>query len=131
MADNNKNGLLLAGAALISAAAFIMFKSKGVMKLTLATPSTAKQGATVDVTLEGIGLTDVTTVVFGEGVVVNSFDVDSDTQITANITIAGTAVAGVRNISVSTETGTATLKGGFTVLTVGALQVSNLTATFW
>ena len=125
MADkNNNNFLLAAGAALIAAAAYLVFKGKGGVKLTLVTPATAKQGVTVDVTLKGSGLTDVTIVKFGEGITVNSFDVESDSQIVANITIAGAAAVGPRNVSVSTEAGTSTLTEGFAVVTVGALQFS-------
>ena len=54
---------------------------------------------------------------FGSGVTVNSFTVNSSTQITASITISSTATVGSRNVSVTTPAGTATMTDGFTVNT--------------
>ena len=56
---------------------------------------------------------------FGSGVTVNSFNPDSSTQITANITISGSATTGARDVSVTTPGGSATKTGGFTVNQAG------------
>jgi hypothetical protein len=60
--------------------------------------------------------TGATSISFGDGITVNSFTVASSTQITANITIDGDATPGTRDVSITTHGGTATLRGGFTVL---------------
>lgn len=52
---------------------------------------------------------------FGSGITVNSFHVDSPTQITANITIDMFAESGPRDVSVTTAGGTGTLESGFRV----------------
>jgi len=52
---------------------------------------------------------------FGAGITVNSFNVDSSTQITADITIDSSCPIRPTNVSVITPTGTATLTDGFTV----------------
>ncbi len=59
---------------------------------------------------------------FGADITVNSFTVNSATQITANITIGGSAAAGLRDFSVTTPGGTATRTNGFTVLTMPTIS---------
>jgi hypothetical protein len=72
------------------------------------------------VTLSGVYLTHVTGVSFGAGITVNSFTVDSDSQITAHITIAHGASGGARDVTVTTGGGaSATLYSGFTVVSGG------------
>ena len=56
-----------------------------------------------------------TAVSFGPGITVNSFTVDSDTQITASITVSDSAAAGAIEVSVTTPAGAGSLAGGFTV----------------
>jgi hypothetical protein len=72
-------------------------------------------GQTIDVTITGTYLTGATSVSFGLGIIVNSFNVDSSTQITANITIDPGATPGLRDVSVTTPGGTDVLTSGFTV----------------
>ena len=73
------------------------------------------KGATLDVTITGAGFTEGSTVDFGDGITVNSFTVNSDTQITASITIADGAATGLRDVSVTTPEGIATLADAFRV----------------
>jgi hypothetical protein len=83
--------------------------------ITSVSPTQDTQGQAFSVTITGTYFTGATVVSFGTGITVNSFTVDSATQITANITIAPTAATGTRDVSVTTPGGTATLTGGFTV----------------
>jgi hypothetical protein len=79
-------------------------------------PSQGFQGQTLNVTITGTNLTGATTVSFGNGIAVNSFNPDSSTQISANISIGGAAALGARDVSVTTGGGTATKADGFTVV---------------
>jgi hypothetical protein len=81
-------------------------------------PSQADQGQVLNVTITGTRLLGVTTVGFGSGITVNSFTVDSDTQITASIAVSGSATVGTKDVSVTKAAGTATLTNGFTVQAV-------------
>jgi hypothetical protein len=123
--------LAVAAAAAVGFAAYkLLAKPAAGLKLDTVTPATARQGETIDTLLNGLGFTNVTRVSFGQGITVNNFAIESNLQIIANITIAGTATIGKRDISVSTKAGAYTLKAGFTVETVGVLQISGLTATY-
>lgn len=83
--------------------------------ITSVTPNQGNQGQTLDIVITGYQLNRVSAVSFGAGITVNSFTVNSPTQITANISIATNAAIGTRNVSVTTLGGTTTLAGGFTV----------------
>ena len=86
-------------------------------------PGSGYRGQTLDVTITGTNFTG-TTVSFGAGVTTNNFTVDSVTQITANITIAGDTTTGMRDVSVTTAAGTGTLTDGFEVTApLGMLRV--------
>lgn len=67
------------------------------------------------VVITGTYLTGATVVSFGAGIAVNSFTVDSATQITADISISVTAPLGGHDVTVTAIGGTATLVNGFTV----------------
>jgi hypothetical protein len=69
----------------------------------------------MDVTITGTDLTAGTVDSFGAGITINSYTVDSDTEITANITIDPGATPGTRDVTVTTPGGTVTLTDGFTV----------------
>jgi PKD repeat protein len=78
-------------------------------------PSSGLQGQSLSVIITGTNFGSVPAtgaVRFGAGIMVNSYTVDSDTQITASITISGAASAGARDVLVTTATKT----GGFTVI---------------
>ena len=83
--------------------------------LSTVSPSQAIQGQALSVTITGTNLFGVTAVGFGSGITVNSFTVDNSTQITASITVSGSATVGARDVSVTNAAGTATLTSGFTV----------------
>jgi hypothetical protein len=85
--------------------------------VTAVAPTSGAQGETLDVTIAGTYFTDATAVSFGSGITVNSYDVNSDTQIAANVSITADAATGARDVSVTTAAGTGTLSGGFTVET--------------
>ena len=78
-------------------------------------PASGVQSGSFDVTITGTNFTGATEVSFGLGITVNSFNVDSDTQVTANITIYSSAVAGARDVSVTNADGTGKMLGGFVI----------------
>ena len=63
---------------------------------------------------------------FGSGITVDSFTLDSDSQITANITISSSATAGTTDVSVTTAAGTGSLTDGFTVTQAAHPNHSNI-----
>jgi hypothetical protein len=69
----------------------------------------------LEVTITGTNLTGASAVSFGDNVTVDNYTVDSDTQVTANITIAVAASPGARDVSVTTPEGTGTLIDGFII----------------
>ncbi len=93
--------------------------------VTSVDPISGDQGETLDVTITGTDLNGATEVSFGDGITINSYTVDSDTQVTANITVAGDATPGTRDVSVTTPEGTGTLTDGFAV-TVPAPTVTSV-----
>ena len=97
---------------------------------TSATPDSAKREETKDIILAGSGLTGSTDVDFGANIAVNSYSVDSDIQITANITIAAEAALGARDVVVTAPYGVATLTAGFTVETATPITGSGIGAYF-
>jgi hypothetical protein len=78
-------------------------------------PSSGVRGQTLSVTITGTNFTAATSVTFGSLITVNSFTVNSATQITASITIGRSAVTGTRNVSVTNGGGTGTKRAGFRV----------------
>jgi hypothetical protein len=74
-------------------------------------PAVGQWQQTLDVTITGSSFTDAQAVSFGQGITVNSFTVDSDSNITANITITTGAVA-ARDVTVTTPCGSGKLTGG-------------------
>jgi hypothetical protein len=83
--------------------------------ITSVSPNQGNQGETLDVTITGTYFTGATSVSFGSGITVNSFTVNSSSQITASVAISSSAVLGDRDVSVTTPEGTVTKAGGFTV----------------
>jgi hypothetical protein len=63
-------------------------------------PNHGMQGQTLDVVITGANFAGTTKVSFGEGIVVNSFYVTGNAQISVKITIGGTATPGIRSVSV-------------------------------
>lgn len=95
--------------------------------VTSAVPnSAARAGTQKTIVIGGTGFTTATSVSFGADITVDDFDIDSDLQITAYITIAPTAALGVRDISVTNGGGTGTFDDGFTVLVALAPTISDV-----
>ena len=84
--------------------------------VTSVVPASAYVGDDVIVVITGTNFTGATVVSFGAGIVVNSFVVDLDTQITADISISLLALPGYRDVSVTAVFGIGTLTEGFEVL---------------
>jgi hypothetical protein len=90
----------------------------GLPALVSAAPVTGQAGQTLNVVLNGAFTTfqqNFSTVSFGPGVAVNAVTVSSLTQLSANISIDPNATTGLRDISVTTNSQTVTLSGGFTI----------------
>jgi hypothetical protein len=102
----------------------LWIEASAVPAPTLCTPASAIQSQTLDVLITGTNLGEVTAVAFGGSVTVNSFTVDSDSQITANITCG--AVAETVDVVLTNPKGTGTLASGFQVLP-GAPVVTSVT----
>jgi hypothetical protein len=82
--------------------------------ITSVSPNEGKQGESLPVTISGTSFTGATAVGFGAGVAV-SFQVDSDTKITAKITIDAAATLGTRDVSVAIPGVEVERKASFTV----------------
>lgn len=83
--------------------------------ITAISPIQGDQGTTLEVTLTGTNLTNVNDIRFGAGIAVNSFTTVNPTQLKANITIVSNAIAGPRDLSVTTTAGRFDLPASFTV----------------
>lgn len=83
--------------------------------VTSVTPLSANQGESIDIVITGTDFTTVTSLSLGDGIRLNDFTVESDTEIRASITVLDSATSGVRDISVTNPGGTHALPGGFEV----------------
>ena len=83
--------------------------------VTVVNPGSGWVGETLSVTITGTYLDEASAVSFGAGITVTNFSVESETEISASITIAATATTGSRNVAVTTPDGTATKTGAFIV----------------
>jgi hypothetical protein len=89
-----------------------------VPTLASVTPTNGDQLKTLNVVFDGSGfINGVSSVNLGTGITVNSQTVVSDTQITASITVTGSAATGPRDIwaNLSPGGGSAVLTNGFVV----------------
>jgi YVTN family beta-propeller protein len=89
--------------------------------LTLVVPNSGQPGANLRIAVKGQFthfVLGVTTASFGAGVTVNSTTVTDGTHATVNLTIAGGAGLGARDIVLTTGGEVATLPNGFTVTAV-------------
>ncbi len=80
------------------------------------TPGVGVKRRTVPVVVAGANLTGATALSFGDGVTVNSFTVESETQIAANITILVSCTSGFKDVWLVCPSGAAVLRSGFAVL---------------
>ena len=103
-------------------------------RVTGVTPCNGLRGESVEPKiLVGFTFTGATVVSFGAGITVNTFNVDSDTQITAYVTIAFDAAYGLRSVSVTSSWGTGTLNNAFNVysqaqIIIGGASTVNLSS---
>jgi hypothetical protein len=107
----------------------IVTASSPVPTLSGATPNTGAQAKTnLNVVLTGTNFLANPICSFGAGIDVNSCTFNSATQITANVDVLANAAVGPRSIIVTdTDTQTATLAGGFSVVAGTALPAPTLT----
>ena len=82
-------------------------------------PSTGVPGASLTVVVYGQNFTYVTGVSFGAGITVDSFMIQGDTRLDAQITIAPGAAEGCRDVAVTTGDYSGTLPDGFCVVLAG------------
>ena len=95
----------------------ILLNTTSASTVSSVTPDSGSQGQTLSsVVITGNHFICATAVSFGSGITVNSFTVNSASQITASINIAANATLGARDVSVTTSGGTGTLPNGFIVL---------------
>lgn len=98
---------------------FAVLEENPAPTLTGTFPSFGVRGFTLNVTLLGSGFVQgLTTVSFGDDIVVNSVNVVFWTSLTANITIAPGAATGMRSISVTNASpggGTFIMHDGFSI----------------
>jgi hypothetical protein len=117
---------VITGAEVLSRTdAFLVLPS--VAAVASVSPAAGAQGQLLDVTITGQGthfVDGLTTATFGPDIVVNSVRVDGATSATANLTIAFNALVGLRTVTVTTGTESASLVDGFAVLLGPARLVS-------
>jgi len=91
----------------------------GTPQLSVVSPPTGTQAETNEqVSLTGLfthWVNGTSTASFGSGITVNSLAVSDATDAVANITISATATVGSRNVSVTTNSETASITDGFEV----------------
>lgn len=93
------------------------------LAITSITPNTGFSGTTLDVVIAGTGLGNFRRWSLGAGITINYYAVDSATQVTANITIAGAAAYGLRDLTGFIAGGSSlTLDDAFTVLTAPVIK---------
>jgi Domain of unknown function (DUF1929)/Legume lectin domain/Chitobiase/beta-hexosaminidase C-terminal domain/PKD domain len=95
----------------------ITVASEAAPVLSAVSPTVGGQGkSNLSVTLSGSNFLSSPTCAFGSGITINSCTQNSSTQITANINILSSAVAGSRNVTVTNTDGqSSTLNNSFTV----------------
>ncbi len=79
-------------------------------------PASGETGQTMDVIISGVNFFGTTGVDFGPGIRVNSFTIDGDMQITANITILDGAQGGLHSVRITTAAGSVDFPNGFDLL---------------
>jgi hypothetical protein len=87
--------------------------NQGLPVIISITPGEGSRGATLTVIISGSNLDGATSVSFGAGTVVQSFTNLSPTQLSVTLTINDAAVTGLRDVSVTTPGGSATMTNRF------------------
>jgi hypothetical protein len=116
----------LAVANISSSNVSILLNTPEAPAVTAVNPDSGLQGqCPMTVVLTGTKFAGSTTISFGTGITVNSVTVNSLTRITATICIDTGSPPGLRNISVTTPGGSATLAGRFTVEIPPQMQIGS------
>jgi hypothetical protein len=80
------------------------------------TPGVGVKRRTIPGAISGTYLSGVTALSFGDDVTVHSFTVESETRVTASISILVTATSGFRDVWLVSPSGAAVIRGGFAIL---------------
>jgi|GEM_PF-3447129 len=127
------NRTLAAGASvtILAATSFGEIPSIAQFDVTSVTPVSGAQGATVPVTIRGIGFANGMSVSFGSGISVADLAVVDAATATATLTIAADATVGPRDVTGVNAGGTltATLRNGFQVTGSGGPPTDPFTLT--
>ncbi len=99
--------------------------------ITAVSPATGAQGATVNVTISGVGFEAATTFGFGSGITLSGLSIVSATSATATLSIDPAAVEGFRDVIATQNAGglTATLANGFRVTGQGGGPIDPVAPT--
>ena len=100
----------------------------GLTTLTSIDPTSGSRGETIEVTIYGLNLSNITTVLqvsFGLGITVNNILSTSDEQVVVNISINESTALGDRDVVVAPSNGVARLEDAFSVK-VGFAQVNSV-----
>lgn len=84
--------------------------------LTSISPSYGMQGQMVKVTMIGTNLASVTTITFGTGITVGTPSSQTNTEIIVSVLVDPETTLGLRDVTVTSPSGFATLANGFEVL---------------
>jgi hypothetical protein len=99
--------------------------------VTSVSPIGGTPGENLSVVVTGTNLSGAVSVSFGDGVVVDSYTVDSDTQITADITIDSAAKPGENDVVVATPSGDGLLTDSFAVEISKESGEAGASSWFW
>ena len=92
----------------------LKFAPPGISSVT---PVSGNQGESLDINIAGTNFSDnIISLSLGPMIVVGNVTINSPEQITASITIDGSAAPGFRDITLTTSDGIAALKDAFTVI---------------
>ncbi len=83
--------------------------------ITSVAPAQGNQGESLSITISGSNFSEATSIDLGSGIDISGWSIDSNFQISANITVSASAVTGPRDVSVTNPYGTGTLTGGFLI----------------
>ena len=88
----------------------------GPPEITSVDPPGAPKGLDLDVMLYGLNFTETQSVDFGPGVTVNQFDVLWNERLSVSISVDAAAATGLRDVTVTSPTGTGMLPQAFDIL---------------
>ncbi|MDY6834572.1 MAG: LamG-like jellyroll fold domain-containing protein [Chloroflexota bacterium] len=104
---------------------FTVVAAPVIPSISAINPTSGVQGTIIDLTITGMDLTGASAVSLGDGINIDSYTVDSPTQITVRINIDVDSAIGARDVSVTTDGGIGNLAEGFSV--IGHPAISGIT----